>query len=79
MAKAISRKVPQPKTPRLLSLYLPHWSIDRLRKQMKDAGAPLPDAPLVLSGRQGSKRLVMAADARARVPNLQHDRPYEVS
>ncbi len=37
---------------------------------MKDAGAPLPDAPLVLSGRQGSKRLVMAADTRAQTQGL---------
>jgi protein ImuB len=33
---------------------------------MKDAGAPLPDTALVLSGRAGAKRLVMAADDHAR-------------
>ena len=63
MAKEYSR--------RLLSLYLPRWPTDRLRKRAAGAApspqaTARPDAALVLSGREGSKRLVMAADDRAR-------------
>jgi len=70
MGTDTSSKAPRSQTPRILSLYLPHWPVDRLRNQAKASGAPLPDAPLVLSGRQGSKRLVMAADARAEAQGL---------
>lgn len=57
-------------TSRFLSLNLPRWPADRLRKQMREAGAPLPDGPLVFSGRQGSKRLIMAANAEAQTQGL---------
>ena len=55
---------------RFLSLYLPLWPTDRLRRHLKNTAAPPADGPLILSGRQGSKRLVMAADARAEAQGL---------
>ena len=51
---------------RYLSLYLPRWPTDRLRIRQKNAGAPLSDEALILSGREGSKRLICAADDHAR-------------
>ena len=50
---------------RVVSLFLPTWPTDRLRRQAGDA-APPPEAPLVLVGREGSRRVVLAADAAAR-------------
>jgi protein ImuB len=49
---------------RVVSLYLPSWSTDRLRR-MTGAAAPRADAPLVVVGRDGSRRIVTAADAAA--------------
>ncbi|BCH27817.1 Y-family DNA polymerase [Mesorhizobium sp. L-8-3] len=49
---------------RVVSLYLPNWSTDRLRRMTGDA-APRADAPLVVVGRDGSRRIVTAADAAA--------------
>lgn len=49
---------------RVVSLFLPAWSTDRLRRKAGNA-APPPEAPLVLIGREGSRRLVVAADAAA--------------
>ena len=49
---------------RVVSLYLPTWPTDRLRRAM-GASAPSPDVPLVLVGRDGRKRRVLAADAAA--------------
>src|SRR5690606_29721683 len=49
---------------RVVSLSLPTWPTDRLRRSM-GASAPPPDAPLVLVGRDGRKRMVLAADAAA--------------
>jgi protein ImuB len=70
---------------RVVSLYLPTWPTDRLRRQMGDA-APPPERPLVIAGRDGRRRAVIAADraaqalgvlpglalaqAQARVPDL---------
>jgi len=70
---------------RVVSLYLPTWPTDRLRRQMGDA-APPPERPLVIAGRDGRRRAVVAADraaqalgvrpglalaqAQARVPDL---------
>ncbi|MFO1155183.1 MAG: DNA polymerase Y family protein [Rhodospirillales bacterium] len=71
---------------RVVSLYLPTWPSDRLRRQMGDA-APPPERPLVIAGSDDRRRVVVAADgaaqrlgvrpglalaqARARVPTLQ--------
>jgi protein ImuB len=70
---------------RVASLYLPTWPTDRLRRQM-GAAAPPADKPLVVAGRDGRRRAVVAADhaaqalgiwpglaltqAQARVPDL---------
>ncbi|RWN25262.1 DUF6504 family protein [Mesorhizobium sp.] len=50
--------------PRVVSLFLPSWSTDRLRRKLGDASPP-PDNPLVLVGRQGNRRLVVATDRAA--------------
>ena len=55
--------------PRVVSLFLPTWSTDRLRRTLGDA-APPPDTPLVLIGREGRRRVVLAADAAARRAGL---------
>ncbi|NTJ11714.1 Y-family DNA polymerase [Rhizobium lusitanum] len=50
--------------PRVVSLFLPTWSTDRLRR--KSGGAtPPPETPLVLIGRQQRRRVVLAANAAA--------------
>lgn len=49
---------------RVVSLFLPTWSTDRLRRKAGDA-APPAEAPLVLIGRDGSRRVVLAAHAAA--------------
>ena len=50
---------------RVVSLYLPTWPTDRLRRRLgKDA--PPAEAPVVLIGRSGSKRLVLAANDSAK-------------
>ncbi|QYC11478.1 Y-family DNA polymerase [Brevundimonas nasdae] len=49
---------------RVVSLYLPTWSTDRLRRRL-GPDSPSPETPLVLVGRQGRKRLVLAADPAA--------------
>lgn len=49
---------------RVASLYLPSWPTDRLRR-LPQGKAPPADAPLMVVGRDGSRRLVTAADAAA--------------
>ena len=46
---------------RVISVFLPMWPVDRLRRQ---DGTP-SDRPLVLAGRIGSRRVVTAVDALA--------------
>jgi protein ImuB len=54
---------------RVVSLYLPTWPTDRLRRRLgKDA--PPADVPVVMVGRSGRKRLVLAADAAAQALRL---------
>ncbi|TIY02285.1 MAG: hypothetical protein E5V22_18745, partial [Mesorhizobium sp.] len=48
----------------VVSLYLPSWSTDRLRR-MTGAAAARADAPLVVDVRDGSRRIVTATDAAA--------------
>ena len=55
--------------PRVVSLFLPTWSADRLRRKLGDT-APPAEAPLVLVGREGAKRVVLAVDAAARAAGL---------
>ena len=60
--------------PRVVSLFLPTWPTDRLRRTLGDA-APPPEAPLVLVGRDGRRRVVLAADAAARRAGLRVGMP----
>lgn len=70
---AVLPKVPimwsKPATQRVVSVYLPTWPTDRYRR-MLGPQAPPADRPLVLSGRDGNRRLVMAADAAAHAAGL---------
>ncbi|MDQ6436627.1 DNA polymerase Y family protein [Mesorhizobium sp. LHD-90] len=49
---------------RVVSLFLPQWPTDRLRRRSDAASLP-PDQPLVLVGRDGNRRIVLAADTNA--------------
>ncbi|MEK1895934.1 MAG: DNA polymerase Y family protein [Rhizobium sp.] len=60
--------------PRVVSLFLPSWSTDRLRRKLGDA-APPPETPLVLVGRQQRRRVVLAANAAAIVGGLRVGMP----
>jgi protein ImuB len=55
--------------PRVVSLFLPTWPTDRLRRKLA-AGAPPPETPLVLIARVGSRRIVTAANIAARSVGL---------
>jgi protein ImuB len=58
---------------RVVSVFLPTWSTDRMRRK---AGASLPpDQPLVLVGREGQRRVVLAADALAQAAGLRVGMP----
>ncbi|WP_334147152.1 DUF6504 family protein [Hyphomicrobium sp.] len=59
---------------RVVSLFLPTWSTDRLRRKAGDA-APPAEAPLVLIGREGSRRVVVAADVAAQAAGLRLGMP----
>ena len=54
---------------RVVSLYLPNWPIDRLRRRLGDA-APPPEAPIVLIGRDRRRRLLTACNPAARALGL---------
>ncbi len=54
---------------RAVSLYLPSWPTDRLIRTL-GAAAPSPDTPLVLVGREGRKRLILAVSAAARTEGI---------
>ncbi|MBB3997480.1 Y-family DNA polymerase [Aureimonas pseudogalii] len=54
---------------RVVSLYLPRWPTDRLRRKSPGA-APPADTPLVLVGRDGNRRVVVAADRLAEAAGL---------
>lgn len=49
---------------RVVSLYLPNWPVDRLRRGLADA-APPPELPLILAGRSKRRRMVLAANTAA--------------
>ena len=49
---------------RVVSLFLPRWPTDRLRRKSGDASPPL-EAPLVLVGRTGRRRTITALDVNA--------------
>src|ERR1700744_776048 len=48
---------------RVISLYLPHWPTDRLRRANKNA--PPRDNPLVTAIMQGQRRVIASVDAAA--------------
>ena len=60
--------------PRVVSVFLPTWSTDRMRRKLADA-APPPEAPLILVGREGRRRVVLAADAAAHRAGLRVGMP----
>ncbi|MGE3292335.1 MAG: DUF6504 family protein [Geminicoccaceae bacterium] len=60
--------------PRVVSLFLPSWPTDRLRRRLGDK-APPPDAALALIGREGGRQLVRAVDDAARAAGLQVGMP----
>ena len=48
---------------RVISLYLPRWPSDRLRRKSRDA--PTRDRPLVTAVMQGSRRMLASVDDAA--------------
>jgi protein ImuB len=54
---------------RVVSLFLPTWSTDRVRRKLGSA-APPAETPLVLVGREGRRRVVLAAEAAAQRAGL---------
>ncbi|GAB1584112.1 Y-family DNA polymerase [Phyllobacterium phragmitis] len=49
---------------RVVSLFLPRWPIDRLKRK-SGGGSPPSEAPLVLAGRIGRRRVVTTLDEKA--------------
>lgn len=59
---------------RVISVFLPTWPTDRLRRTAGDT-APPADAPLILAGRARNRRVVTAADAAAQALGLRVGMP----
>lgn len=59
---------------RVVSLFLPSWSIDRHRRKAGDAAPPV-EAPLVLIGRDRRREVVLAADATAQTAGVRVGMP----
>ena len=59
---------------RVVSLFLPTWPTDRLRRKLGDA-APPSETPLVLIGRNGPRRVVVAANVAAMAAGLRIGMP----
>src|SRR3546814_20843764 len=53
----------------VISLFLPTWPTDRLRRRL-GSSAPPPDTPLVLAAMEGQRGLLTAANAAARAIGL---------
>jgi hypothetical protein len=60
--------------PRVISVFLPTLSTDRVRRKAGDT-APPPETPLILVGRDGRRRVVLAADAAAQTAGLRIGMP----
>src|SRR6202161_2184678 len=60
--------------PRVISVFLPTLSTDRVRRKAGNT-APPPEAPLILVGRDGRRRVVLAADAAAHAAGLRVGMP----
>ena len=54
---------------RVISVFLPTWPTDRLRRKAGDA-APLADAPLAIAGRDRNRRIITALDVAAHALGL---------
>jgi protein ImuB len=54
---------------RVISVFLPTLSTDRVRRKAGDA-APPRETPLILAGRDGRRRVVLAADTAAQAAGL---------
>ena len=59
---------------RVISIFLPTLSTDRVRRKAGDA-APPRETPLILVGRDGRRRVVLAADAAAEAAGLRVGMP----
>lgn len=60
--------------PRVVSIFLPSWPTDGLRRKLGVASLP-PDGPFVLAGRDGQRRVVLAADRAALAAGLRVGMP----
>jgi protein ImuB len=60
--------------PRVISVFLPTLSTDRVRRKAGDT-APPPEPPLILVGGDGRRRVVAAADAAAHAAGLRIGMP----
>ena len=60
--------------PRVISVFLPTLSTDRVRRKAGDT-APPPETPLILVGRDGRRRVVLAADVAAQFAGLRVGMP----
>lgn len=60
--------------PRVVSLFLPVWSTDRIRRKSGDASLPR-DVSLILVGHDGQRRVMLAADAAAQAAGLRVGMP----
>jgi protein ImuB len=59
---------------RVISIFLPTFSTDRVRRAVGDATPP-PETPVILVGRDGRRRVVLAADAAAQAAGLRVGMP----
>lgn len=59
---------------RVISVYLPDWATDRLRRQAGSSARPA-EAPLVVAGRDRNRRVLTAADAAAQALGLHPGMP----
>ena len=59
---------------RVVSVFLPNWPTDRFRRKLA-AAAPPAETPLVLIGREGRRRVVVAADPAAQAAGLRIGTP----
>jgi protein ImuB len=49
---------------RVVSLFLPSWATDRLRR--RNGGLPQPEVPLITAMQDGNQRVIAAVDEAAR-------------
>jgi protein ImuB len=49
---------------RVVSLFLPTWATDRLRR--RNGGLPQPEVPLITAMQDGNQRVIAAVDEAAR-------------